>query len=279
MRKLIILLWAMLSILPLELQAKPKTQIKLMSYNIRHTGEKKDTGIRHWDQRKHASITMIRTEEPDIIGMQEVKKGQKDYLIENLPEYQAVDQDAGNSKFIMFRKDRFKQLEMGNFWLSETPEQLSKGWGSVSVRATLWVKLLDLKSGKELYFFDTHLDVKSSLARVNGSKMTAERMQKICGKRAIQFLVGDMNTIENMEDNATVFANFGSWLKNSRDTAPVTDSHMTYNGWGKTKAYNILDHIYYRNAKALEFKTLDSTTKYGIEFISDHFPVSATIIY
>lgn len=29
-----------------------RVEVRIMSYNIRHTGEKSDTGVKHWDARK-----------------------------------------------------------------------------------------------------------------------------------------------------------------------------------------------------------------------------------
>ena len=264
------LFWIFLALMTVQCAAAKKVEVKLMSYNIRHTGEKKDTGVKHWDVRKPATIAMMRAERPDVVGMQEVRADQKEYLTRELPEYQPVMQSTSNTKFIMFRKDRFELLEQGNFWLSETPDVPSKGWGSVSERATLWVKLRDKATGKEFYFFNTHLDVKSLEARVKGAAMCVERMRQICGPKATQFIVGDMNS---MEQDALL--EFEKGLKDARKTCRDTNAQPTYNGFGKTKGSYVLDHIYYLRAKPMRFQLLDGKG-YGVEFISDHFPVMFT---
>ena len=253
---------------------KGNTELKIMSYNIRHgLVEKSDTGLKHWDNRKFATINMINTEKPDIIGFQEMKEVQQLYAVENLPEYDEVFHSRGNTKYTMYRKDRFTKLDQGCFWLSETPEKSSLGWGSVSIRPTLWVKLKDKKTGKILYFFNTHLDVRSFEARIKGAALNVDYMKKICGKKAIQFIVGDMNTQE--EDDLKVYE---TWLKNGRKEAPATDDKPTYNGFGKTKNPTRLDHIYYRNATAVRYQVLDGKN-YGVEYISDHYPVMLTVKY
>ncbi len=267
MKKILFLMMAVLSCL---LCPARKVEVKVMSYNIRHTGEAKDTGVKHWDARKFATINMIRTETPDVIGMQEVRADQKEFLIAELPEYQGVMESKTNTKFIMFRKDRFELLDQGNFWLSETPDVPSKGWGSTSERATLWVKLKELKTGKIFFVFNTHLDVTSKEARIKGSAMCCERMEQICGKDAVQFIIGDMNSSEE-----EVLGNFEGYLKDARKTSRKSNFEPTYNGFGKTKVSIVIDHIYYLNAKPVRFQLMDGKD-YGVEFISDHYPIQFT---
>ena len=179
MKKILFLMMAVLSCL---LCPARKVEVKVMSYNIRHTGEAKDTGVKHWDARKFATINMIRTETPDVIGMQEVRADQKEFLIAELPEYQGVMESKTNTKFIMFRKDRFELLDQGNFWLSETPDVPSKGWGSTSERATLWVKLKELKTGKVFFVFNTHLDVTARKPASRALRCAANGWNRSAGK-------------------------------------------------------------------------------------------------
>ncbi len=267
MKKIIFLLLSILICMP---GTARRVEVRIMSYNIRHTGEKSDTGVKHWDARKFATINMIRTEKPDVIGMQEVRSDQKEYLIAELPEYQGVMESMSNTKFIMFRKDRFELLEQGNFWLSETPDVPSKGWGSISERATLWVKLREVKTGKTFYVFNTHLDVRSMEARIKGAAMCCSRMEEICGKDAVQFITGDMNSFENDE-----LMKFEEYLKDARKTSRKSNFEPTYNGFGKTENALTIDHIYYLNAKPVRFRLLDGKD-YGVEYISDHFPIQFT---
>ena len=61
-------------------------------------------------------------------------------------------------------------------------------------------------------------------------------------------------------------------LKQARKDAPVTDNKGTYNGWGSAANIFVIDHIFYKNAKPMIFKTLDGDI-YGRSLISDHYPV------
>ena len=273
MKKISIILLALVSVLGTEAK-KASTELKVMSYNIRHAYvEAKDTGVKHWDNRNFASVNMVNAEKPDIIGFQEMKEAQQLYMVKNLPDYEEVFESRSNTKYILFRKDRFQKLDQGCFWLSETPEKSSYGWGSVSIRATLWVKLKDLKTKKIVYFFDTHLDVKSYEARIKGAALNVDFMKKICGKKNVQIILGDMNT-ENEDD----LKSFETWLQNGRKNAPDTDNKMTYNGFGFSKKPTRLDHIFCRNAEPVKYRVIDGKN-YGVEYISDHFPVMLTVKY
>ena len=58
----------------------------------------------------------------------------------------------------------------------------------------------------------------------------------------------------------------------ARTEAPDSDDSKTYNGYRETN-WKWLDHIFYRGATAKVYRVEDSETKYGVRFISDHFPI------
>ena len=86
-------------------------------------------------------------------------------------------------------------------------------------------------------------------------------------------LTGDFN-IE--PDNANL-AELDQKMQSTRKIAAKTDSHDTFNGWGKGKG--IIDYIYVSGFSSCpEYQTV--TKKYdNRKFISDHYPVSATLIF
>ena len=64
------------------------------------------------------------------------------------------------------------------------------------------------------------------------------------------------------------------WLKSACEEAPLTDPRPTYHGFGKAKPLHI-DHIFYRCAEPLRYQLLDSTG-YGVQYLSDHYPIVCT---
>lgn len=117
--------------------AAPKSELNVMSYNIRYANAS-DKGDAAWDARKEASVTMIRDVKPDVIGMQEPRFSQAQYLIGELTEYEHYylapdDKDSQHRNAVWWRKDRFEMLAQGYFFLNEKDiTQPIKGWGTTS---------------------------------------------------------------------------------------------------------------------------------------------------
>lgn len=256
----------------------PKSELKLLSYNIRYAGAKADTGEQAWEARREASIAMIRREQPDVVGLQEPRTPQVDFLLERLDEYGHV--LAGNSRdgylMILYLRAKFDLLDSGRFWLSDTPDCRSKGWDGGCVRLTVWAHLRDKATGGEFFYFDTHLDHLGYEARLRGARLNVERMKCLAGERCAVFISGDMNA-ERGAPNARFLAPFDAWMQSAREAAPQSDDKATFNGFGRTPLH-WLDHIYFRNAVPLCYRTLDDAD-YGVRYISDHYPILCTFRY
>jgi endonuclease/exonuclease/phosphatase family metal-dependent hydrolase len=105
-------------------------------------------------------------------------------------------------------------------------------------------------------------------------KLITERIKSIVkDKKAPIFLTGDFNS----DISSDIFVPLKKVLKQARKDAPVTDNKGTYNGWGSAANIFVIDHIFYKNAKPLIFKTLDSNI-YGRTLISDHYPIKGIFV-
>ena len=120
-----------------------------MTYNIRlSTG---NDGENAWEHRKEGLVNQIRFHEPDVFGIQEGLPDQVAYFEQNLKDYAyyGVGRDDGEEKgefsALYFKRDKFKVLKKRTFWLSETPDQPSKGWDAALPRICTTV-LLEMKS-------------------------------------------------------------------------------------------------------------------------------------
>ena len=255
------------------------TEIKVMSYNIRYLND--HDGENHWDKRKHASINMIREEQPTIFGTQEGVWEQISYFVENLPEYGhiGIGQDDGKMEgefmSVFYRKDEVELLDGGIFWLSHTPDEPSIGWGASQHRSCTWTKMRAKKSGKEFFYLNTHLDHRSWWARAESVQLILKRVEELTGGSQIPvFITADWNAPSTHE----IFKPMQGVLLDAREVAPVTDCRATYNAWKKGGEDNFdraIDHIFFRNAEAQKFEVLMDKT-YGVPFISDHYPVVMT---
>lgn len=114
----------------------------LISYNIRNSGA--NDGINSWENREGLTVNMINQERPDLICMQEVLNDQLNFVYDELPDYDfiGVGRDdsvrRGEIMAIFYRNDLYELLGNGNFWLSETPDKVSRGWDGVCRRMVTW---------------------------------------------------------------------------------------------------------------------------------------------
>ncbi len=257
------------------------TEVKVISYNLRCITAD-DQGENAWEARREASVNMILAEQPDVIGFQEPWNPQIDYLTSRLPQYSHFEygretglrEDGGEHLMVMWNRDKYDLLDSGHFWLSDTPLEVSRGWDAACYRITLWIRLGEKSTGREFYYFDTHLDHMGPVAKREGARLNVEKMKEIVGDDAVAFISGDMNVAVGSPDESLLDPYY-EWLQSARDNAEVTDNRPTFTGFGRSANPKIIDYIFYRNATPLKFETLDGEN-YGVKYISDHYPVAAT---
>lgn len=248
-------------------------EIKYISYNIRYANA--NDGDNAWDIRKPATKEMIEREQPDVFGLQEALIGQLQYIDSNFPQYSRVGvgrddgKEDGEFMAVYYRNDKFKLLENGNFWLSETPDQCSMGWDAACKRIVTWAKLKDIDSEKEFYVFNTHLDHVGEVAREQSILLIVKKINEIVKDNNLPvFLSGDFNS----NVSSPIFDPLKNIMKDSRAILPESEWIPTYNSFGNGNDA-MIDYIFYKNAEVLDFKTLNGD--YGKPYISDHYPVMA----
>ncbi|CAL6109749.1 endonuclease/exonuclease/phosphatase_family protein [Hexamita inflata] len=179
-----------------------KRQVKCMSFNLLN-GQRHTDPSYNWENREKAVIQVIRTHDPDILGTQEAYHWQLDYIRWNLPQYKQYgssrngfyNEKADEFCAVLYKKDKFRVVQGETFFLSETPELVSKSWGSVFNRIATAVKFEILASGKQFWFFSTQLDFSSDEAvRCNQTQVLLERMQKLNAEGLPVVLSGDFHS-------------------------------------------------------------------------------------
>ncbi|MBO6080916.1 MAG: endonuclease/exonuclease/phosphatase family protein [Bacteroidales bacterium] len=253
--------------------------VTVISFNIRYNNP--DDGDNIWENRRDNAVIMVNMENPDFLCVQEAYYVQLSYLLNSLQKYSYIGlgrddgKQGGEHMAILYRKDRFEVVEHGDFWLSETPDVCSRGWDAVCHRIVTWGYFLDKQTGKHVYCFNTHLDHVGEVARRESVKLITQRIKEIVkDKKAPVFLTGDFNS----DINSEIFDPLKKVMKQARKDAPVTDNKGTFNGWGSAPNNIVIDHIFYKNAKPMVFKTLNEN-KYGRALISDHYPIKGVFVY
>ena len=129
--------------------------LKLMTYNIRLDID--SDGENNWSNRKEFFTSQMQFYEPDIFGIQEAKPNQTIDIASVLSQYNNIGigrngLGKGESSNIFYKKERFKVLQNNTFWLSETPDVISKGWDAAFNRVCTYALFKDLKTKKSTYY-------------------------------------------------------------------------------------------------------------------------------
>lgn len=261
-----------------------KEDFRAMSFNIRFQFPA-DTGKLSWEARKGGCIKAIEKYKPDVIGFQEAYPYHKADLKKELGKYVMVDRGGkpgtpdlelkNNENPVMFRADRLELLDYGYFWLNEDQTPDKKGWDAASVRNATWVKLKYKKSGRIFFYFNVHMDHRGANARLQSAALIVEKIKEIAGDDAVVFLGGDFN----MPDTEKGIKPLQDYMKDAAAAlGKKADQAPTFNDFGRKGSKPMwLDHLMFRGATVKSFIVVDEK-KYGVEYISDHYPIVADFI-
>lgn len=220
--------------------------LKIASYNIRIDME--SDGIYAWDFRKKPLTDFLKTMDFDFIGIQEARNSQYEYLKEHsgyevFGKGRSTQDDPYNEACpILFHPGRFELEEGDTFWLSETPERISKYKDADCLRIAVWGIFRSLESGKQIAFINTHFDHISKEARVFAAKL----LVKFIGERfqgIPVFLTGDFNENEEGEWHQ-VFEKNG--MLDTRNTSLIshTGPYGTATGYAFERQIEVEDYIH-----------------------------------
>ncbi len=256
-------------------------EIKVMSFNIRLDVE--SDGENKWSLRKDKVAGLLKYYAADFIGGQEVQHHQLKYLIENLVGYNYIGvgrddgKEAGEYSCIFYNSRKFDLLQHSTFWLSPTPDSVSKGWDAAYNRVCTYGLFKSKKTRQLFWVFNTHFDHVGKLARLNSSKLILQKIAALNTKNYPVFLTGDFNLRPEEEPVREII----SQMQNARTISKITYGNAdTWNGFKfHEKPEGTIDYIFISKDKRLavsKFATI--TDSYDLKYPSDHFPVMATIV-
>jgi len=273
MKKLFLLFFLTLTITRIA-SAQKNTTLNFASYNIRYNN--KGDGINAWPNRKENVKALIIFHEFDIFGVQEALIDQLKDIAE-LPGYAYIGKgrddglQGGEHSAIFYKKDRFKLLKSGDFWLSETPDKPGKGWDATCCnRISSWGKFQDLITKKEFFFFNVHFDHEGVEARRQSGILMVKKIKEIAGN-ATAILTGDFNSTPETEQIKTIQTLLS-------DTHEIT-KQPPYGPEGTFNAFKFdaqmkmrIDYIFVtKNVDVLKYGVLTDAREQ--RYPSDHQPV------
>ena len=255
------------------------TSLSVMTFNMRY--DNPEDGQNNWRFRRERVAGVIKAQEVDVLGTQELLSNQFNDLSGLLTGYQGVGvgrldgAESGEYCAVFFRKDRFTLLDSGTFWLSETPEVVgSLGWDGACERIATWVVLRD-RDGRELFFIDTHLDHVGQVARDEGVSLLMKRIETLSGGRPV-ILTGDFNS----EPGSSVVAHVqkDGVLRDAKAIAAQrSGTDWSFSDFGQIPEAErpLLDYIFVSGIEAVRYEVLPDTFDGG--YVSDHAPVMAVV--
>lgn len=267
-------------LLVLTTSAFANNSASVMSYNIRCGLCEAPENPHNWKKRKYFVAHLIKTHNPDVIGLQEAELFQVEDLVEMLDDYSWIGvgrddgRDKGETTAILFRTARFSLQAQQTLWLSQTPLKPSLGWDA-SYRRTLSIaKLLDAQSKQFLYVFNTHLDNQGETARQEGAKLLLGEIAKLDAASPI-VVTGDFNLTALSVTYDIITQTLADTEKTS--ITPAVGGEKTFNGFGENKELsNKIDFIFVKKSTKVHSHLID-TTLYNTIYPSDHYPVIANI--
>jgi len=255
------------------LTAMNSQETKIMTYNIKYANE--NDGENSWSKRKDWITNQIRFYEPDILGVQEAVKSQLDHFTENIDAYKVLGvgregEDKGEFSAILYKNEKFEVLASDTFWLSETPEEISKGWDADFNRICTYALFQNKETDEKFYVFNTHFDHVGDKARLESSKLITEKIKELNREELPVFLMGDFN-LEPKTEGIGIIMDF---LKDSREEAEFTFGPVgTFNGYNFSESVTRrIDYIFVNDEVEVKKYGVLSDSK-DLKYPSDHFPV------
>jgi len=251
--------------------------LKVTTYNIRY--DNPADGVNQWSNRKTTLIDLIKTNDADILCIQEGLVNQITDLQIALPNYQyvGVGRDDGQRKgeyaAIFYKKEKFQLLQNKHFWLSETPEIAgSIGWDAACVRICTWAQLYSIQDSQSLYVFNTHMDHVGAQARKNSAALLLKRISDLPNNTPT-LLCGDFNSEPSDTAYQLIVENKKTAFSDSYQT--TTARNCTFTGFEVNSAVcKRIDYLFYNNRFKVEsYQVLSSNN--GKYYPSDHLVVSS----
>ncbi len=278
-------------------------KINVATYNIRLLSSSDSLKGDGWWHRRDALCSLVEFHDFDIFGAQEVCYPQLVYMLSELPQYDyiGVGRDdgarAGEFSPVFYKRDRFRLLDSGTFWLAERTDVPVKGWDAACKRVCSWGRFRDRESGRRFWFFNLHMDHRGVEARRQSARLVLSRIERMCGGEPV-ILTGDFNV--DQTDESYLLLSGSQLLDDSYEKAAVryalngtfnafdpnrkTDSridHIFVSGGIVVERYGILTDTYRSQPRervgAADFPSEVTMHNAVARTPSDHFPVQAIL--
>lgn len=276
-----LLLFALATLMMVGCGERP-IEMRAASFNVRYDAAADAANGDSWAERKGDVADVILRHDFDIVGTQEANKDQMPELGELLPGYDYIYHPYGSGGgfhncVTYYKRDKYELLDQGTFWYSPTPDVESFGWDATDYRLCHWGKFLDKASGREFFFFNSHLYWRLETARANSGKVLVEKVREIAGESPV-IAVGDYNSREETPQVKDIL----SLLRDAyavSETAPAGPVNTDLGGGnflGPAKAR--IDYLFVsEGVRVKDYTVIDDKRENG-HYPSDHLPVVCNLV-
>ena len=261
----------------------------VMSFNLRES---------NLTTRMPAIIEMIKGEKPDILGLQEVKvltgwdaffeSDSWKEVLNNVDDIYDGYRPTGQTNGILYNPEVFEASNTGFIYLGEDPNVsgTANSWDAYQ-RTAVYATMKHIKSSKNIFFINTHYPLNWD-GCTKATALIDELLPTINPNNDPIVILGDFNCTKSSK----AFDLWEKEKKTMRDASTYADSYYsdankslyTYNAYGdeSDNRYKV-DHIWYSHpaldAKYYEVLTQEIRTYGDVEYLSDHYPISAVISF
>ncbi len=257
---------------------KSEDAIRIMSYNVRCANDGEQTIT----NRSKVGLAVLEEYEPDSFGVQECTPRWKRIFAYNLGNRYANvgmprDYNGPFTEYssIYYLKDKYKVIDSGTFWLSETPDKpFTKSFDSACFRIATWALLENKETGERYTHINTHLDHVLESTRQSQMEVLIDYVNKVTGDAPV-VMTGDFNDYEG----SPVYNVACDIFNDARYVAKDTDTGRTFTKYGEKPedGTGAIDFIFTPKDVTVDtYKVIRDTAK-GI-YPSDHYPIVADIV-
>ena len=250
--------------------------ISLITYNIRLDIE--SDGINKWDNRKEGLISLIKEENPDVLGIQEGLPNQIKYLSKQLEDYNMIGEgrdggDNGEYSAIYYKSEKLRLEKAETFWLSETPDIPSIGWDAALNRIATFGVFRIINSNENLIVYNSHFDHIGTQARENSVSVILNHIKDNDFINNAIIVMGDLNA----EPNDAPIKLLAENLEDSFNSFPIEKPFGTFSGFDlESKLLNRIDYIFTKNIEVIEYRHIQKRLPNKL-WPSDHLPIFISI--
>ena len=264
--------------------------LTVMSYNVLYDMYYDDA--KKLPRDMDALAEFIKSQSADVFGTQETLDEHKEAILKAMPNYDCYKgiklRGAWLSNMIFWNADKYKKVESGFQYLTDTPFVESKIPESNSYRGFSYVVLESLVTHKQFLVVDVHITYRGSDGEASGSIVKQARLKQ--AQYLVKFLenkkyeampiilVGDFNSVPGsdalnvVEDSARIDRTVN--VANSKG-----DVGGTIDGSQHTVRQNyVFDHIFVTSDRITTEYYTAVDQKVNGRYPSDHLPVIAKLV-